>query len=246
MITRTRRLPALAAAVALVATGLTLSAPSTARADEFCEYQDTTKPTITGYAPTSVTIGLTSKLVGFSVKATDNCPIDYWSISTPDEYFFYATKDAPKETISVPYDNDDAGSTAADVTAYDQAYNEQKRRLTFRLLRHTRWTSLNASPEPVKKGKNVTITASLQRADWEKDAYVRFGGSAQRATVQFKAKNSTKWTNVKRVGFTSTGRVSTKLAAKGTTGRDGSYRIHIAGSSTYSAATSKADYVDVK
>lgn len=246
MSTPSRRLPALAATFALVVGGLTLGQQTVAQADDFCEYQDTTKPKIIGYAPTSVTIGLTSKLIGFSVKATDNCPIDDWYISTPDDYFFFVYKDNPKDTITVPYDNDDAGSTAADVTVYDQALNSEKRRFTFRLLRHTRWTSLNASPEPVKKGRDVTITASLQRADWDKDAYVRFGGSAQRATVQFKAKGSTTWTNVKRVGFTSTGRVSTKLAAKGTTGRDGSYRIHIAGTSTYSTAVSKADYVDVR
>ena len=241
-----RRLPALAATFALVVGGLTLGQTTAARADDFCEYQDTTKPKITGYAPTSVTIGLTSKLVRFSVKASDNCPIDSWTITTPDDYFFFVYKESPKETITVPYDNDDAGSTAADVTAYDQAYNQETRRFTFKLLRHTRWTSLNAGPEPVRKGRDVTITASLQLADWEKDAYVRFGGSAQRATVQFKAKGGTTWTNVKRVGFTSTGRVSTKLAAKGTTGRDGWYRIHIAGSSTYAAAVSKVDYVDVK
>lgn len=246
MSTPIRRLPALAAIFALVVTGLTLGQQTVAKADDFCEYEDTTKPKIIGYAPTSVTIGLTSKLVPFSVKATDNCPIEGWDISTPDESLFYVYKDNPKETIYVPYDNDDAGSTAADVTAYDQAYNSETRRFTFRLLRHTRWASLNASPEPVKKGRDVTITASLQRADWEKDAYVPFGGSKQRATVQFKAKNSTTWTNVKRVGFTSTGRVSTKLAASGTTGRDGSYRIHIAGTSTYNAAVSKADYVDVR
>lgn len=117
MSTQSRRLPALAATSALVVTGPTLGQPTVAKADDFCDYEDTTKPTITAYAPTSVTIGLTSKLVRFSVKATDNCPIEYWSVSTPDESFFYATQDAPKDTIYVPYDNDDAGSTAADVTA---------------------------------------------------------------------------------------------------------------------------------
>ena len=192
-----------------------------------------------------MTLGVTSKLVRFSIKASDPCGIEGWSLDTPDKLLFFVYDGNPKETLS-SYDNDDAGATAVDAEAYDSNFDVEKRRFTFRLLRHTRWTSLNASPEPVEKGRDVTITASLQRADWDKDAYVRFGGSAQRATVQFKAKGGTTWTNVKRVGFTSTGRVSTKLAAKGTTGRDGSYRIHIAGTSTYSAAVSKADYVDVR
>ena len=243
MNTRIRRLPALAATFALVVTGLAISQPTAANAAD-CD-NDNTPPTISGYAPTSVTLGVNSKLVQFSIKASDPCGIEGWSLDTPDKLLFYVYDDSPKETIS-SYDNDDAGATAVDAEAYDSNFNIEKRRFTFRLLRHTRWTSLNASPEPVRKGRDVTITASLQRADWDKDAYVRFGGSAQRATVQFKAKGGTTWTNVKRVGFTSTGRVSTRLAAKGITGRDGSYRIHIAGSSTYSAATSKADYVDVK
>lgn len=243
MTTRTQRVPALAAALALAATGLTLSQPTAANAAD-CD-SDSTPPTISGYAPTSVTLGVNSKLVRFSIKASDPCGIEGWSLDTPDKLIFFVYDGSPKETL-YSYDNADAGATAVDAEAYDSNFNIEKRRFTFRLLRHTRWTSLNASPEPVRKGRDVTITASLQRADWEKDAYVRFGGSAQRATVQFKAKGGTKWTNVKRVGFTSTGRVSTKLAARGTTGRDGSYRIHIAGSSTYSAATSKADYVDVK
>ena len=244
MTTTTRRLPALAATFALVVTGLTLGAPTSAKGAG-CD-SDSTPPTIAGYAPTSVTLGLSSKLVRFSIKASDPCGVEGWTLDTPDKLLFFVYDGNPKETMYVPYDNDDAGSTAVDAEAYDSNFNVEKRRFTFRLLRHTRWTSLNAGPEPVKKGKDVTITASLQRVDWEEDAYVRFGGSAQRATVQFKAKGGTKWTNVKRVGFTSTGRVSTKLAAKGTTGRDGWYRIHIAGSSTYAAAVSKVDYVDVK
>ena len=38
------------------------------------------------------------------------------------------------------------------VVVYDQADNLQKRRFTFRLLRHTGWQTFNASPEPVKNG----------------------------------------------------------------------------------------------
>ena len=152
---------------------------------------------------------------------------------------------SPKDTIYA-FDNDDAGATAADVTVYDQAYNVQKRRFTFRLLRHTRWQAFNASPEPVRRGARVTIKATLQRADWDKGAYVRFGGSAQRATVQFKAKGGSSWINVKQVGFRSTGQVSTQVTVKGSVARDGYYRVHFAGTAASSAAASAPDYVDVR
>jgi hypothetical protein len=242
---RLRRLPALVATSALIAVGLTVSQPTTAKASDFCLYDDTTRPTINGYAPTSVTLGLSSKLVQFSVRATDNCPIDDWSISTPDAALFFVYKSSPKDTIYA-FDNDDAGATAADVTVYDQAYNVQKRRFTFRLLRHTRWQTFNASPEPVRKGARVTIKATMQRADWDKNAYVRFGGSAQRATVQFKAKGGTRWIPVKTVAFTSTGQISTQVTVKREVARDGYYRVHFAGTAASSAAASTPDYVNVR
>lgn len=243
MSTRSRRLPAVAATFALVVTGLAISQPTTARAAT-CD-SDNTPPTISGYAPTSVTLGVNSKLVQFSIKASDPCGIEGWTLDTPDKLLFFVYDGSPKETMS-SYANDDAGATAVDAEAYDSNFNVQKRRFTFRLLRHTRWQSFNAGPEPVRKGGRVTIKATLQRADWDKDAYVRFGGSAQTATVQFKAKGGSTWTHVKRVGFVSTGQVSTQVRVKDVVARDGWYRVHFAGTAASSAAVTTPDYVDVR
>lgn len=242
---RVRRLPALIAAITLVAAGLSIGQPTTASAAECGLGDDTTPPVITGYGPTTVTLGLKSKLVTFSIKATDDCGVEDWMLITPDKPLFFAYGGSPKDTV-FPFFNELAGSTAVDAEAYDADFNVEKRRFTFRLLRHARWQGMNAGPEPVRKSAKVTVRATLQRADWDKGAYVRYGSSAQRATVQFRAKGSSTWRTVKTARFGETGRLSAKVWVKGTTKRDGWYRVRFAGNGTSSAATSPADYVDVR
>lgn len=93
MSTRSRRLPAVAATFALVVTGLAISQPTTARAAT-CD-SDNTPPTISGYAPTSVTLGVNSKLVQFSIKASDPCGIEGWTLDTPDKLLFFVYDGSP-------------------------------------------------------------------------------------------------------------------------------------------------------
>jgi hypothetical protein len=93
--------------------------------------------------------------------------------------------------------NKNAGPTPVDVRAIDQAYNQQVRRLTLRLLRETGWQTDEVTSAPVGKGSRIPIKATLRRADWNKNAYVRYGGRKQQATVQFKAAGSDTWVPVK-------------------------------------------------
>jgi hypothetical protein len=245
MIRPRRYLLAVCSAFAILLTSLVVGSPVSAHADDLCAYEDVTPPTVTGFGPETVTLGIKSKPVEFSVAATDECGIAGWSLDTPDRFLFFVYKQSPKDRI-VPYRNRDAGLTAADIWVQDPAYNTTTRRLTFQLLRHTRWVTMSA-PRRTEVGDRITIKGTLERADWEKREYVRFGSSTERATVQFKARDTDAWISVKTVDFTDRiGRISVPVTVKDVVARDGWYRLHFAGSATSSASVSKPDYVDVR
>lgn len=242
---RKRHVVASIIAFALIVVGPTWALPKLAYANDFCAYEDTTPPTVTGFGPSTVTLGLEPELVEFTVQGEDECGIAGWSIDTPDRLLFFVYQQSPMDNV-VPFRNKDAGPTLAKVQVHDPAYNVATREFPFRLLRHSRWVNSKAGPEPVKKGDRVTITGTLQRADWTKDTYVRFGGPAQRATVQFRAEGTEAWIPVKTVDFGAAGRISTQVTVKREVARNGWYRLHFAGSTNTSGATSAPHFVAVR
>ncbi|MGW3292251.1 calcium-binding protein [Streptomyces sp. NPDC001002] len=110
---------------------------------------------------------------------------------------------------------------------------------SFKVLRATQ-LSVNAAPEPVKKGKTVTVTGKLTRASWDTGKNVAYGG--QKVALQFRKKSSSTYSNVKGVTTTSTGALKTTTKAT----VDGYFRYSFAGSSTSPAVSATGDYVDVK
>ncbi|MFF7630331.1 hypothetical protein [Streptomyces cyaneofuscatus] len=104
-----------------------------------------------------------------------------------------------------------------------------------------RWAkaTVNASPEPVKKGKKLTVTGRLTRADWTKHKYTAVAGSAR---LQFRKKGSSAYTTVKTVKSNSAGALKTTVTAS----TDGYWRWTHNGSSITGPATSTADFVDVR
>ncbi|ELP68603.1 hypothetical protein ACKI1I_04295 [Streptomyces turgidiscabies] len=100
--------------------------------------------------------------------------------------------------------------------------------------------TVNASPEPVKKGKNITVTGKLNRADWTTGK--NSGYATQPVKLQFRKKGSTTYTTLKTVKTSRTGTLSTTTKA----GVDGYYRYVFAGTFTTGSATSAADFIDVK
>ncbi|MFF7335204.1 hypothetical protein [Streptomyces sp. NPDC008150] len=101
--------------------------------------------------------------------------------------------------------------------------------------------TVNAAPEPVTKGKTITVTGKLARADWEAlGGYHGYAG--QTVKLQFRKKTSTTYTTVKSVVTNSTG----NLKATTTATVDGYWRFAFTATSTTASATAAGDYVDVR
>lgn len=98
----------------------------------------------------------------------------------------------------------------------------------------------NATPEPVKKGKTITVTGKLARANWSTGKYA--GYVSQPAKLQFRKKSSSTYTTLKTIKTNSTGVLKTTTKAT----VDGYYRYVFAGTTTTAAATAPGDFVDVR
>ncbi|MEU5040306.1 hypothetical protein [Streptomyces griseorubiginosus] len=98
----------------------------------------------------------------------------------------------------------------------------------------------DASPEPVKKGRTITVTGKLSRANWDTNKYA--GYSTQPVKLQFKKKGATTWSTLKTIKSSSTGALKTTVKASA----DGYFRYTFAGTTTTSPVNSAADYIDVR
>ncbi|NBM16497.1 hypothetical protein [Streptomyces sp. GC420] len=111
--------------------------------------------------------------------------------------------------------------------------------VTTKLQRYSK-LSVNASPEPVVKGKTITVTGKLTRANWDTLSYA--GYTNQPVKLQFKKKGTDTYTTIKTVYTNSYGNLKTTYTASA----DGYWRWNFAGTSTTPAVKSSADYVDVQ
>lgn len=236
-----RRFAAAITSIALGVTGAVI-APVAAHADDYCDWEDSTFPTIRSYSPSTVTLGLQSKLVTFRVSAEDDCGIDGWDINGPH---VWAWDRNPTDRIDA-YANSDAGASYVDVEVSDTNYNTTTERFGFRLKRATYVSGFNVTPEPVKKGKSVTVKASLKRADWDQGKYVSYGAKTQKVQIQFKAKGTSTYKTIKTVTLGKKSAIKTKIKVAGAVAKDGTYRLSYAGNGTSGASVSAGDYVDVK
>ncbi|MGW1728057.1 hypothetical protein ACWCQK_34800 [Streptomyces sp. NPDC002306] len=100
--------------------------------------------------------------------------------------------------------------------------------------------SVNAAPEPVKKGKTLTVTGRLTRADWETNTYRGF--TSQPVKLQFRKKGSTVYTTLKTIKSDSAGNLKTTVKAT----VDGDFRYLYEGVTVASPAAPAGDFVDVK
>ncbi|WP_369246644.1 hypothetical protein [Streptomyces sp. R41] len=98
----------------------------------------------------------------------------------------------------------------------------------------------NATPEPVTKGKTLTVTGTLTRANWSTSKYAGYTGRP--VALQFRAKGSDTYTTVKTVTSGTAGALKTTVKASA----DGYYRYKFAGTASTGAKTAAGDFVDVK
>ncbi|MEU1269556.1 hypothetical protein [Streptomyces sp. NPDC005799] len=98
----------------------------------------------------------------------------------------------------------------------------------------------DASPEPVKKGRTITVTGKLSRADWTTGKYA--GYANQPVQLQFRKKGSNTYTTLKTVNTSSTGTLKATTKAVS----DGYYRFVFAGTTTTGSTTAPGDFVDVR
>ncbi|MER6953165.1 hypothetical protein [Streptomyces sp. NPDC000618] len=110
---------------------------------------------------------------------------------------------------------------------------------TTKLQRKSALT-VNAAPEPVKKGKTITVTGKLSRANWDTSLYG--GVSTQSVKLQFRKKGSSTYTTVKTIKSSTTGGLKTTVKAT----VDGYYRFTFAGNATTPAVNAAGDFIDVK
>jgi len=98
----------------------------------------------------------------------------------------------------------------------------------------------DAAPEPVKKGKTITVKGTLTRASWTGGKYVAMAN--QTVSLQFKAAGASSYTTLKTVTSSSTGALSTTTTAT----VDGAYRYSYAGINTTHGTSATGDSVDVQ
>ncbi|MFI5794187.1 hypothetical protein [Streptomyces sp. NPDC051677] len=136
-------------------------------------------------------------------------------------------------------DWNDVDPNATDIDFSKVGYVEADSLAVTKLQRASKLT-VNAAPEPVKKGKTITVTGRLTRANWDTGTYTGYAGVY--AQLQFRKAGTTTYSTVKSVKTTSTGGLATTVKA----GVDGYYRYSFVGTTTSPATVAAGDYVDVR
>ncbi|MEU6940648.1 HtaA domain-containing protein [Streptomyces rubiginosohelvolus] len=98
-------------------------------------------------------------------------------------------------------------------------------------------SGFNASPEPVRKGRTITVKGTLRSLDgtWKNT-------SGQSVSILFKADGSSKWSKLATVKTNSKGVFSKGFTAK----KDGTWKAQFTATSSRLGTTSSGDRVDVR
>ncbi|WP_307669089.1 hypothetical protein [Streptomyces sp. V2I9] len=159
-------------------------------------------------------------------QAKGICDFEEWLTIDPRHYDF---------------GNEDAGTwkTAAKVYLPKGAEDIDDKKLPLQVKRATRLT-VNASPEPVGKGRTITVTGRVSRANWNTHTYQGYAGRT--VSLQFKAAGTSSYKTVKKVESNSTGALKTTVKA----GTSGTWRWTYFGNTTSGANSSNGDRVEVR
>ncbi|MGW1726517.1 hypothetical protein ACWCQK_26745 [Streptomyces sp. NPDC002306] len=139
--------------------------------------------------------------------------------------------------LAIALNGQDLSSPDADITKVGWADGATS---ATTLVQRGTGLSVNAAPEPVKKGKTLTVTGKLTRADWETNTYRGF--TNQPVKLQFRKKGSTVYTTLKTIKSDSAGNLKTTVKAT----VDGDFRYLYEGVTVASPAAPAGDFVDVR
>ncbi|MFC6063341.1 DUF5707 domain-containing protein [Streptomyces ochraceiscleroticus] len=244
------------------------AAPAGLRAAADDGYGDTTISNVVVNGGKDVVLGTTNtKTVTVTFTATDASGIDWadailWHggatfddmdtgvVANEEEADCTATSDtASKCTLTYTVDplylsNTDAGTWKVWALAQgnDADYVQQDNVKSFSVKRYSKLTT-NASPEPVLKGRTLTITGSLTRANWDTSKYA--GYTQQSVKLQSRPASGGTYATLKT--YTSgSGSTAGQVKTTRTASTDTCWRYSFAGTSTTPAVTSTGDCVDVR
>ncbi|MEV6106797.1 calcium-binding protein [Streptomyces sp. NPDC051940] len=109
---------------------------------------------------------------------------------------------------------------------------------TTKVQRYAKAT-VNATPEPVSKGRTLTVYGKLTRASWDSFRYLGYSG--QWVSLDYR-RSGDAYVKIKGVKTNSSG----DLKGYATAYADGYWRYYYKGNIPTSAATAAGDYVDVR
>ncbi|MFC7841981.1 calcium-binding protein [Streptomyces sp. NPDC001046] len=248
------------ATVAAVTGALALSALAVPAAQADGSYGDTRITKVVVDGDNKVSLGISEpKTIKVSVTATDDSGIagaDEFSLEGPGYGYLSTGKPtctAVSSTTSTCtasvlvdpkvdyFSNANAGTwyVGAWVDGDDGDFVWKEKAGSFQFQRASRLT-VNASPEPVVKGKTITVTGKLSRANWETLKYA--GYTNQSVKLQFRKAGSSTYTTLKTITSNSTGELKTTVTAS----TDGYFRYSFAGTTTTPAVNATGDFVDVQ
>ncbi|WP_420034432.1 calcium-binding protein [Streptomyces sp. cg28] len=128
----------------------------------------------------------------------------------------------------------------AEAAAKDQDFYALNSSKSVKVKRYAELAVTQAGPEPVGKGRTLTVTGALTRANWDTNVYA--GYTAQRVALQFKKSGSSSYSTVKTVTTDSKGKLKTTVKAASS----GTWRWVFAGTGTTMAVTAGGDSVALK
>ncbi|MEV5314081.1 calcium-binding protein [Streptomyces sp. NPDC052610] len=223
-------------------------------------YGDTTITKVVVDGDNKASVGISAaKTIKVSVTAKDDSGIagaEEFTLEGPGYGFLITDKPTCTEvssttstcTASVVVDpkvdylsNASAGTWYVDawIDANDGDYIWKEKAGSFNFQRASKLT-VNASPEPVKKGATLTVTGKLTRANWESLKYAGYSG--QSVKLQYRKNGTSTYTTLKTIKTNTYGDLKTTVTASA----DGYYRYSFAGTTTTPAVNATGDFVDVK
>ncbi|WP_176482279.1 hypothetical protein [Streptomyces albidoflavus] len=137
--------------------------------------------------------------------------------------------------------NTDAGTwkTCARISLAGGGHDVDDENLPLQVKRATRVT-VNATPEPVTKGKMLTVKGTVTRANWDTRTYQGYAGRT--VSLQFKPSGASSYKTVKKVTSGSKGVLKTTVKAT----ESGTWRWTYYGNSTSGARSSSGDHVALR